>query len=224
MRKRSSTEALLFPHLRQRLLATLLLHPDREKYLSELARELGASAAHLHRELAILSSAGILSREVKGRQVYYQPNKECPYLPELTALIRKTMGVDSVLAKALRPLARRIRCAFMFGSLARGEEKPGSDVDLMVVGDVTISDLVPALRRAEKQIGRAVNPTAYSAEELARKMRDGHHFVRAVVADPAKQFIVGAQNDLEEVTRRGPDKTSPDQQSRTRRAARGRRG
>src|SRR5580704_5222572 len=99
MRKKSASEALLFPHIRQRVLATFLLHPKREWYLSDLARTLKCAPGHLHRELALLSDAGILHRRVEGRQVYYSPDPDCPYLSELTALVRKTMGVDIVLAR-----------------------------------------------------------------------------------------------------------------------------
>ena len=197
MRKKTASEALFFPHARQRVLATLLLHPKKEWYLSELARLLKSAPAHLHRELALLAAAGVLRRRVEGRQVYYSPDPDCPYLPELTALVRKTMGVHIVLAKVLRPLHSKIRCAFIYGSLAKGEEKSGSDVDLLVVGDVRLSDLVPALTRSEHELGRPVNATVYPQKELVQKLREGNHFVRAVLADPAKTFIIGTKDELE---------------------------
>lgn len=224
MRKKSPAEALLFPHLRQRLLATLLLDAARPWYLSELARHLHAAPAHVHRELGLLVAAGILRRRVEGRQVYYTPDPECPFLPELTALVRKTMGIPVVLSEALKPMRARLRCAFIYGSVARGEETSGSDIDLMVVGDVTIADLLPALRKAEKQSGRPVNPTVYTPKELADKRRRGHHFIRAVLADPAKIFVMGSRDDLEEAARRRAAKTSPGQQGRDRRATRSREG
>jgi predicted nucleotidyltransferase len=224
MRKKAPSEAVLFPHARQRVLATLLLHPKKEWYLSELARLLKSAPAHLHRELALLTDAGILRRRVEGRQVYYSPDPQCPYLPELTGLVRKTMGFDIVLAKALKSLGSNIRCAFVYGSIAKGEEKSGSDIDLMVVGDVTISDLLPALTRAERELGRPVNPTVYPQKELVKKLGEGNHFVRAVLADPAKTFIVGNRNDLEKAANGRADKSAQDHQGRTRRTSRRRRG
>ena len=156
---------------------------------------------------------------VEGRQVYYSPDPECPYLPELTASVRKTMGFNVVLAKALKFLASKIRCAFIYGSVAKGEEKSGSDVDLMVVGDVTLSDLVPALTRAERKLGRPVNATVYPQKELVQKFREGNHFVRAVVADPAKTFIIGTKDDLKKAANGRADKTAQDEQGGARRAA-----
>ncbi len=223
MRKSTSAEAVLFPHTRQRVLATLLLHSKKEWYLSELARTLEAAPAHLHRELALLWEAGILRRRVEGRQVYYSPDPQCPYLAELSALVRKTMGIDIVLAQALKSLGPRILCAFIYGSIAKRQESSGSDVDLMVVGDVTIADLLPALAHAERDLGRSVNPTVYPRKELVQKVRSGNHFVRAVLADPAKTFIIGTRHDLEKAAHGRADKKAQDQQVRARRASRRRR-
>ena len=219
MGKKPPSEALLFPHLRQRVLATFLLHPKREWYLSELVRQLDCAPAHLHRELALLVEAGILRRRTEGRQVYYAPDSECSYLPELTALIRKTMGIPVILATALKPLRKRISCAFIYGSVARQQEQPGSDIDLMVVGDVTTSDPLPALTKAEKETGRPVNPTVYPVKELAEKNRQGNHFIRALLADQAKVFLIGTIDDLEKAANGRAAKTPQDKQARDRRTA-----
>lgn len=210
---------MLFPRLRQRVLSTVLLHPKREWYLSELVRQLGCAPAHLHRELALLVKAGILRRRTEGRQVYYSPDGQCPYLPELTALLRKTMGIPSVLAAALQPFQRSLACAFIHGSVARQQEQRGSDIDLLVVGDVTIADLLPALIKAEKETGRPVNPSVYPVQELAEKNRQGNHFVRALLADPAKVFLIGDTNDLEQAAKGHAAQTPQNKQARNRRAA-----
>jgi predicted nucleotidyltransferase len=224
MRKKSASEALLFPHIRQRVLATFLLRPKREWYLSDLARTLKCAPGHLHRELALLLDAGILRRRVEGRQVYYSPDPDCPYLQELTALVRKTMGIDIVLARALKPMISKIRCAFVYGSVAKGEEKSASDIDLMIVGDVTITDLLPGLTRAERELGRPVNPTIYPEIELVQKFRGGNHFVRAMLAEPAKTFVIGTRHELEKTANGRSDQGAHDQQERTRRTSRRRPG
>ena len=120
----------LFPQIRRSVLAALLLHPKRRWYLSELARHLNAAPSHLHRELNALSRAGILTRTVEGRQTYFEANRHCPYLSELTGLVRKLMGVPVVVARALEPFRSRIRVAFIHGSIARGSEEPESDAKL----------------------------------------------------------------------------------------------
>jgi predicted nucleotidyltransferase len=211
---------LLLPSVRRDVLAAMLLHPQKQWYLSELSRHTGAAPSHLHRELTALAEAGILSRTVEGRQTYYEADPKCPILPELAGLLRKLMGAPVVLEKVLAPLRAKIRCAFIFGSVARGEEVSGSDIDLMVVGEATIADLVPGLKKAEKALGRPVNPTVYPVKELVQKCKVGHHFIRTVMEDPEKIFLVGSANDLAAITQRETTSPASDKQGRTRRPAR----
>src|SRR5687768_7403794 len=118
MRKPSLIDAL-FPAVRQDVLAATMMHPDRWWYLSDLAAHLGRSPSSLQREVAQLTAAGILETRQEANRIYYRPNAECPLLPELTGLIAKTVGVADVLRSALKPIARQIEWAFIYGSLAR---------------------------------------------------------------------------------------------------------
>ena len=222
MRKKAPD--VLFSTVRRKVLGAMLLHPRKSWYLSQLARELGAAPSHLHRELGALVEAGILTRRVEGRETYFTANADCPFTPELTGLLRKLMGAPAELEKALGSVRSRIHCAFVYGSVARGDEEATSDVDLMLIGDVSIADLLPGLKRAERGLGRPVNPTIYSAQELAKKFKQGHHFVRSVVKDPAKVFLIGSARDLETAANGEANQAASDQQSRVGRSARGRRG
>ena len=89
----------------------------------------------------------------------------------------------------------RIDVAFVYGSVARGDESASSDVDLMIIGGVGLSELAPALKDAEARLLRPVNPSVYRAEEVVAKLRAGHHFLGTVMGG-AKLFIVGGEDDL----------------------------
>jgi predicted nucleotidyltransferase len=220
---RKKQKDALFSGVRRELLGVILLHPQKSWYLNQLVRHLGAAPSHLHRELHSLVEAGILTRRVEGRQTYFEANPSCPFLPELTGLLRKMIGAPAALADALRSVISKIRCAFIYGSVARGSEEEKSDIDLMVVGEVSVSDLLPGLRRAERTLGRPVNPTIYPENELARKFNEGHHFIRSVLKDPAKIFIIGSESVLEAAASAKSHQIASDQQGRTGRAARRRR-
>jgi len=194
MRKSRALDAL-FPRIRQVLLAATVLHPDRWWYLSDLAKHLHVRPSSLQRELAALVDAGILRRRRDGNRVYFQPNPDCPFLLELQGLMVKTAGVVDTLQEVLSRFAKRIDWAFVYGSMARAEELASSDVDLMIIGQVGLADLTPALRRAEGRLGRAVNPTLYTGEEFATKLQAGHHFLKTVL-DGEKLFILGDPHEL----------------------------
>lgn len=190
---------VLFPKVRQAVLAATLLHPDRWWYLSDLAKHLGVRPSSLQRELAALAQAGILRRKQDGNRVYFQANTDCPFLPDLQGLLTKTVGVIDVLREVLEPFAASLDWAFVYGSIARAEELATSDVDLMLIGHVGLVALAPALRRAEQRLGRPVNPTLYSREEFVTKLHAGHHFLQTVL-DGDKLFIVGNPHELAAVT------------------------
>ena len=195
MRSSPAIEAL-FPTTRRAILATLLLHADREWYFRDLAKHLGLRPSSLTRELKSLTNAGILRRREDGNRVYYQADSACPFLPELRGLMLKTAGLVDVLREALRPLAGRIVLAFVYGSVARGEELAESDIDLMVISDAGRFELTKPLQQAEKQLARSVNPTVYKPAEFAKKVASDDHFVGAVL-DKEKLFVVGDERDLD---------------------------
>jgi uncharacterized protein len=74
-----------------------------------------------------------------------------------------------------------LKIGFVYGSLARGEEGAGSDVDLMILGDVSSMDLSPRLQTVEAAVGRQVNPTVFSVDEFAKKAVEKNHFLRTVL-------------------------------------------
>lgn len=205
--RRPSTLDALFTAPRQGVLAATLMEPDRWWYLSDLARQLGVHHATLQRELARLTKAEILLRKRDGNRTYYRANPDSPIFPELRNLLTKTAGLVDALRDALRPFEKAVEVAFVYGSVARAAEVSESDVDLMIVGHLSLKVLAPGLRKAEQRLRRPVNPSVYGEAEFARKLASGNHFLRNVL-DKEKLFVVGTQGDLERLAQgranRGP--------------------
>jgi predicted nucleotidyltransferase len=193
-----SLSATLFGKTRRAVLALLYSHSDESFYLRQIARTAGVGLGALQRELKKLSEAGIIKRKTRGRQVYFQANPECPVYAELKNLVVKTVGVGDVLRAALVPLADRISVAFLFGSLVRGGEHSGSDVDVMVVGDVTFAEVVSVLGRVQATIRREINPLIYPPEEFRTKLAVDHHFLKKAL-EGTKFFLIGDDYELEKL-------------------------
>ena len=191
----NKTLDVLFPKTRQAVLSTLLLHGQRSWYLHELAAHLRVRPSSLQRELSRLTDAGILTRRRHGNRVFYRVDEGCPLLVDLRGLLTKTVGLVDVLRAALEPFGASIKYAFVYGSVARGEESSASDIDLLIVGQAGLADVAPALRQAEQQLGRPVNPSVYSLGEFTKKMRAHNHFLTTVWDD--KKLAV--QGDLDEL-------------------------
>lgn len=213
MRKDSTLAALISP-TRQGVLATLFLRPDKEWYLSELAASLGTGPSSLQREVDALVRVGILTKRVDGRRSYVKANEDSPVFPELRGLIEKTSGIIPTLREAIKR-TKGLKIAFIYGSLARGEEGAESDVDLMLLGNVSTMELSPKLRAVEVAVGRQINPTVFSLSEFAKKVAEENHFVRTVLGNK-KIMLVGSQDELEELARRAESPHAQVEQTVTR--------
>lgn len=197
MHKSPALDAL-FPKVRQGVLTATFTRPGKWWYLSELARFLHTTPSSLQRELLSLVQSGILQQRRDGRRTYFKADTQSPMFRELRDLFEKTAGLVPSLKRALASLDAQIACAFIFGSVARSKETTGSDVDLMVIGDVGLAELAPALRKAEARLGREVNATSYSASEFRRKVASRDHFLSTILRGP-KQFLKGNQRGLDEI-------------------------
>ena len=187
--------SLLFGEYRQRALGLLLLNPDASFHVRELARLTGTSAGTLHKELTKLTTGGILQRKQIGNQVHYSANLNCPIFDELASILRKTSGLADVLAKALIGLENKIEFAFVFGSVARGDQQTHSDIDVMLIGSLNFSDAVQALHASQAVLQREINPVVYSQNEFNRRIKNNDTFINEVLAKP-KLFIIGKENEL----------------------------
>ena len=191
--------SLIFSDYRRRVLGLLLLHPDTTYHVRELARLTGTSAGTLHKELSKLTKGGVLRRQEVGNQVRYGANRDCPVFEELASILRKTTGLVDVLADALSSVEKQIDLAFVFGSLARGDQDSNSDVDMMVVGELGFANVVQLLHPIQQTLQREINPVVYSLEEFRRRVGNGDSFIREVLTKP-KLFVVGNENELGKLT------------------------
>ena len=181
----------LFPKARLAVISQLTQSGDTGLHLREIARRAGLNSKTVMRELHAMRDAGILTAGRVGRQVIYRLNSDCPIYEELRAIIRKTVGLAGVLQEVLAPLSERIELAYVYGSHASGEESAQSDVDLMIVGEVSLREVSAPLRRAGQILKRQVSPTLYRTEEYRVALAKENSFVQQVHEGPRIEIIGG---------------------------------
>jgi predicted nucleotidyltransferase len=191
-----SLSEILFPNLyRRKVLALMLMNPQKWLHLRELARLTGASPGTLKKELDGLVAVGLLRLQKVGNQTQFCANTEHPVYPELSGLICKTIGLKDVLVAALQALTPHIAQAFVFGSMAKGTEGPQSDVDLMIIGDVSFGQVINAVYDAQTSLAREINPKVMTRQEWSDKKEVHNTFVQELMNKP-KLFIIGAEHEL----------------------------
>ncbi|MDB6050981.1 MAG: transcriptional regulator [Pseudomonas sp.] len=133
------------------------------------------------RELTRLHGAGINSIRKQGNQIHYQANPDCPIYQELIGIVRKTFGIAELIRLALSPIEDQLSWAFIYGSIAKGNEKATSDINLMLIGDaLQYGDIMELLIPLEEQTGRTINPTLYTPKDWQTKLELANSFVLRV--------------------------------------------
>jgi predicted nucleotidyltransferase len=186
----------LFSKVQQRVLAVLFGNPGRSYYANEIIGLAHSGTGAVQRELARLESSGLVTVTRLGRQKHFQANSSSPLFEELRTLALKTFGLADVLRTALEPVAKGIRAAFVYGSIAKGRDTVASDIDVLVISDaLAYAELFAALEGASVRLGRKIAPTIYSSKELAERVKRKNAFVTRVLAQP-KVWLIGDEQVL----------------------------
>ncbi|MDX3775592.1 nucleotidyltransferase domain-containing protein [Chromatiaceae bacterium AAb-1] len=185
---------LLFKDYRRQVLGLLLLRPDEAYHVREIARLTNTVPGTLHKELAKLADAGVLRKSQQGNQVLYQADTRCIIFDELSSILRKTSGLTDVLREALLPFGNELKFAAVFGSVASGKAIAGSDIDVLLVGDIGFADAVKALYPAQQQLAREINPKLYSEPQWQLALMEKSGFIHELLSKPML-YLIGGKDD-----------------------------
>jgi predicted nucleotidyltransferase len=196
-------EQLFSSRVRVKLLTIFLTNPDTSFYTRELERLLAESPYAIQRELRRLEAIGLLTAKPEGNIRYYTVNRRFLIYEELKSMVLKTSGVGDALRAGLAKLGS-VQQAFIYGSVAAGDEHHSSDIDLMIVGRVDLMELASTVSQLEDSIGREISYVIYDRDELTQKLREGDPFLSNVQSGP-KMMLIGREDDLP-----GTDETGED--------------
>ncbi|MEW5928140.1 MAG: nucleotidyltransferase domain-containing protein [Gemmatimonadota bacterium] len=182
---------LLGSEVRARLVTHFVVHPDSRLGARALGRHIGAHGKRsLQAELDRLVELGLLTRERAGREVLISRNPAREQWSALAKLVGEYAPI-TVLRDALADVPG-VEAAFVFGSLARGDARPDSDVDLFIYGDdIPNRELGRALLEASLALDRAVDAKRYDSHKFQRDAQPGASFLPAVLRSP-RIWIVGS--------------------------------
>lgn len=167
---------------KRELLKLFLTNPAREFYLREIQRSTGEPLNAVRREVGYLEKAGLIRSRRSGNRKYFQVDKDFPLYAALKKIVYSTVALGDYLRDNFRD-AKDIKLAFVYGSVATEEEREKSDVDLLVVGDVSEMELHEKVSLVEKEIGRESNYTLITEEEFAERVKNDDPFLRRIFGD-----------------------------------------
>lgn len=186
----------LFSKVQLRVLALLFGQPDRDYLSSELIQLADSGVGAVRRVIKRLVRNGLVTETFVGKRKLYKANMNSPIYEELHGLILKTVGLSIPICSALELFEKHIKTAFIFGSVARGNDNSGSDVDILIIGDnIYYTKILSELYPVEEEIHRKINAQILTSEEWKKKVNAENSFVLNVLSQP-KIFLIGSDDDL----------------------------
>ncbi len=163
------------------LLRALFLNPSRHFTNQQLAADTGVFPGNAHKLLARWVALGLVEKAVQGRNITYRAADD----PALDGLRDLLLRNDVLLADIRAALPATVETAVVFGSVARGEEKAGSDIDVLALGpELSEIKVNAALRPVGRKHRREISVSCFSPDEFARLLAAGDGFARSVVNQP----------------------------------------
>jgi len=156
---------------------------DRKYYLSEIAKILGKEPGYYQRIVNDFVEEGILTDERKGNLRFFRLNKNYPLYEEIKKIVSKTVGVEGSLKELVSKL-QNIEYSFIFGSMARDKQIAGSDIDLMLIGEVDQDILIKKIGKLELELSREINYQIYSKQEVINKLNEKNDYFVNIFSKP----------------------------------------
>ena len=184
---------LVCSRVRAKVFSLLFCASPASLHLREIQRRSGFALGTVRQDIEKLVKMELVLRRKDGNRMYYAANEKHPLFPEIRGLVLKTSGLADVLKQALN--VPSILCAFVFGSIAQGTATAESDVDLMVIGEISLRKITGLLSGTGNHLGREINSHVLSLGEFSKRWKAGEHFVASVMAAP-KIWMIGSEDEL----------------------------
>lgn len=181
--------------IRKKIILLFVYNQRKEFYLSEIARRVKTTPGTAQRELNRLLSQDFITFRKRGNLNIYRLNESYTLLPEIEAVVRKTIGIEVELGEKLSEV-EGIQFAFLFGSYAKGGLKSDSDIDLFIIGTPEEDAVFNAVRKVEDSVGREINYHLADEAEFIRKSQR-NSFYREILDGP--RMLVGKEDELKQI-------------------------
>lgn len=192
-------ERIFTSKTRIRLLELFLFNPDKDYYLREIAKKIDITPIYVKKELENLEGFGLVKKERRGKIILFSTNRESPVFEDLKRIFIKTESLGKYLMENIKKIGE-IKYALIFGSFASGEEREGSDIDMLIVGDVNEENLIKIIKRIEDKVSRDVNYILWRKKEFIKRIKEKHHLLRNIINSPVI-WLMGDRDEFRKIAR-----------------------
>lgn len=187
---------LFSSEVRVKLLNRFLMNPDKEYYLRELSNSLKISPRSVSMELNNLLKIDLIKKRISGNHHYYSVNIQHLIFAELQNIFTKTIGVRNILAEYLKPFKTKILFSFIYGSIAKGNSTSTSDIDLLIIGDISSKKISNVVLDTGLKLNREINFSIFKKSEFIQRLKSKDHFITSIFKEQ-KIFVIGNPDEFE---------------------------
>lgn len=187
-------EDLIISRVRVKLLNLFLQHPGQIYHVREIVRQSGEEINAVRRELQHLEKAGLVSKEPRANRLYYIFKKDYPLYFDLLNLIAKTSGLGADLIKNKNKIGR-VKYAMLSGRFVRHMPLDPEKVDLILVGQITMTELSSFIKSEENKRGQEINYTVMTDDEFTFRKRRRDPFIVDVLAG-GRLMLIGDEEEM----------------------------
>lgn len=193
MRWREPLDEILGSRAKVRILRALWATDGEALSGREIARRVGLSHTGVLRALAELETEDVVWPSSDPTGTRYRLNRTHEFVRDgLRPLFAMEASLEDRLVGYVREAVPDAISIVMFGSVARGDDAPTSDVDVLVVvpDGVDPHDAADRVHAMEfyARLGKVLEAIVWTESELRRNYRDGMRLVASVAEDGKTLF------------------------------------
>ncbi|MCB9812927.1 MAG: winged helix-turn-helix transcriptional regulator [Pseudomonadales bacterium] len=192
----NNLQDFMISKVRVKMIKLFFTNIEEMYYVREITREIKEEINAVRRELDRMLSAGILKSEQRGNRLYYFLNKKYSYFQEIHQMVVKSTGLGKKLRKFRRKLGSVSFIMFSGRFVRRLNPKQGK-IDMLVIGDIVLSELELLVKAEEKTLGREINYAIFSDDEFDFRKTRRDPFVMDVLYD-SRIMVIGNEDDFVE--------------------------
>ncbi len=185
---------LVVSKVRVKVIEAFFQQPDEMLYVREITRMINEEINAVRRELERLLECGLIKSEQRGNRLYYSLNKRYLFFQELQQIVAKSTGLGRKLRRLRRKLGT-IDYAMFSGRFIRGLKPVRDEVDILIVGDVVLSELEALMKEEQVRVNRELNYAVFSLEEFEFRKARRDPFVMEILYD-SRVMVIGSEDDF----------------------------
>jgi len=174
---------LFISKVRVKIIKLFLANPNSQFHVREITRRTGAEVNAVRRELQRLRGIGFLKRIPRGNRLFYAVRPDFVFLDELWGMVAKETGIGRAILEKRQELGK-INFAMLAKAFVRGRVSKPSEVDLLLVGKISLPLLSKLIEGEQQRLGREINFTVLTPEEFEFRRRRKDPFILDVISQP----------------------------------------